>query len=85
MALPGSEPYQEGNLLDRLSRRSTLEVQYRHHAWLLPVPWASHASLELERRDSRFVAAKLIGWGLKIDFAPGFYCLQAVIRTRRRK
>jgi SAM-dependent methyltransferase len=28
-ALPGSEPYDADNLLDRLTRRSTLEVQYR--------------------------------------------------------
>ena len=26
----GSEPYREDNLLDRLNRRSTLELQYRH-------------------------------------------------------
>ena len=29
MVTPGSEPYHEDNLLDRLSRRSTLEVQYQ--------------------------------------------------------
>jgi SAM-dependent methyltransferase len=29
VATVGSEPYREGNLLDRLSRGSTLEVQYR--------------------------------------------------------
>ena len=32
MATVGSEPYREDNLLDRLSRRSTLEVQYRQMA-----------------------------------------------------
>jgi SAM-dependent methyltransferase len=28
--MPGSEPYRAGNLLDRLSRQSTLELHYRH-------------------------------------------------------
>ena len=40
---PGSEPYTEHNVLDRLSRRSTLEAYYRH----------------LERREQRVLARHL--------------------------
>jgi hypothetical protein len=67
------EGAQKYTFLDGTTLPPRPEVQYRRHTWLLPVPWARHARLELERRDSRFVTATLIGFGLEIDFAPGFY------------
>ncbi len=66
---PGSEPYTEDNLLDRLSRRSTLEDHYRH--MMFRERRILDRRLPLERGDVLSVGA---GWhpGRHLFPAPGF-------------